>query len=304
MKDSNKRIVIRELSRESSIHDLDSAPDLPPGSLLLSSEPQQMPSTQLPSPRPRTTRTPSPSKQKRIVKFSGSDPNMDFSLQDIFEDNPLEDEMQNSSRRGSAPARLAHLMFSLEETSEQPSKPSLLQLTSTRSLKLEEVDEYEDDHARNRFQDTDKENGGLLPAVFGLDFNIRCCANPGYNRVSSFIVRNAPCFWFCGSKNMETGATDRSILYRLNILCSFFAFIQICSAILLLIFFYSTLITERDDESVNRRDAGSSFAPNLWNLNGSIFFIGFLGVVIFITMLMTLKVVREVNLRGGIKYMW
>jgi hypothetical protein len=123
------------------------------------------------------------------------------------------------------------------------------------------------------------------------------------SRFTSFLVRRAPCFWCCG-KSLEVGTTDRNILYRLNILCAFFAAGDVMAASFLLIALYSTDLVNRHDAVLVKSSESLGFNLDLWNLNGSVTLTGIVGLVILITVTYTLRMVREVNLRGNIRYFW
>ena len=141
-----------------------------------------------------------------------------------------------------------------------------------------------------------------ISAVFKLPL-LQYVAGCGMTRITACLVRNAPCFWFCGS-SMEVGATDRSILYRLNILCAFFALGHVAAGVFLLIVLHSNSVVDRYNSVVVRTEDSTSISLDLWNLNGSVFLIGILGLIILFTVLCTLKIVREVNLRGAVRYLW
>uniref|UniRef100_A0A7S2EB04 Uncharacterized protein n=2 Tax=Ditylum brightwellii TaxID=49249 RepID=A0A7S2EB04_9STRA len=113
-----------------------------------------------------------------------------------------------------------------------------------------------------------------------------------WQRMSSIVVRNAPCFWCCAHP-LETSATDRAVLTRLNILCAFFAAVQVgVGLFLILIRFQSNSGFEE------------TWEPYFWNVLGNLYFLAFVGLIIFITMMLTLRVIKEVNLLGAVRYMW
>ena len=125
---------------------------------------------------------------------------------------------------------------------------------------------------------------------------------PSCNQVAGWVVRNAPCFWGC-RRRLQPGATDRSILLRLNILCAFFAAGQLLSAVAIGTILYSEQIIDRTTAFDSDNETGQ-VTPNLWNTNVTVLILGILGLVVFISMIVTLWVIREVNLVGALHYMW
>ena len=116
---------------------------------------------------------------------------------------------------------------------------------------------------------------------------LSCCSKvPSLQQVSACVTGNAPCFWCC-SRGFRVRMTDRAILYRLNLLCAFFAVCQIAPAVFLLVVLAANL----------------DFL-SLWNLNTNVVLLGALACVILITTLVTLRTVQEVNIRGSIIYLW
>mmetsp|Transcript_7546 Transcript_7546/g.10416 ORF Transcript_7546/g.10416 Transcript_7546/m.10416 type:complete len:736 (+) Transcript_7546:152-2359(+) len=147
-----------------------------------------------------------------------------------------------------------------------------------------------------------------------------CPINPPkrlpWSRISSAIVRNAPCFWWCASP-LETSATDRAVLYRLNILCAVFAAVQAAVGIFLSIVLIAYPSTNNnsiydEEEGVLPRSSDSStyitdFAEgriNIWELNIMLYVIAVVSVVLFVVMICTLRVIRQVNILGAVRYMW
>ena len=87
------------------------------------------------------------------------------------------------------------------------------------------------------------------------------CPRPSWSRVSSAVVRHAPCF-FCADK-LETSATDRMLLTRLNVLCAILGFGQFGVGVFILIAFLSQSIVDRDIVKIVDY-AEKALAPNLW----------------------------------------
>jgi hypothetical protein len=157
----------------------------------------------------------------------------------------------------------------------------------------------EDDRRNNsRYTKRDPDKGRWRrPIICGVEMPFKLPVKPSWNRLSSMIVRHAPCFWCC-TNPLETSATDRAILYRLNILCAVFALAQVGVS------FFLIIILMAGPSGGNEQDETNRLTPNLWNLNGSIFFLGCVGFILLVTVLLTMRVIREVNLVGAVRYMW
>jgi hypothetical protein len=125
---------------------------------------------------------------------------------------------------------------------------------------------------------------------------------PSWNRISAFIVRNAPCFWCCGAR-IETSITNRMIVMRLNILCLIFALLQVASGFFL---FYLTCLTKpaRRDITNKAKYWREALIPNLWTPSGSITLLAVVGLAIFATILLSRRSIRQFNLKGSIRYLW
>ena len=166
-----------------------------------------------------------------------------------------------------------------------------------------EDDEEDDEDGPYLSGDEDgSELGRATSKAFGVSLPQWCTRGPSWNRIASFVVRRAPCFW-CSGSSLELGATDRSILYRLNVLCSVFAVGQILAGLFLIIVMFAPGIVDRKDDVVNRNDS-SNITPNLWNVNGAVFLLAMIGFFCLVSMIYTLGVIREVNLAGSLRYMW
>mmetsp|Transcript_1815 Transcript_1815/g.2500 ORF Transcript_1815/g.2500 Transcript_1815/m.2500 type:complete len:385 (-) Transcript_1815:40-1194(-) len=131
---------------------------------------------------------------------------------------------------------------------------------------------------------------------FPLCWNYR----PKWTKYAAVLVRNAPCFWFCFPK-LEVGATDRSVIYRLNLLCAVFALIEIAFAGYVLIMLYWPGV-DRTSKYTSQNEEGAPSFLTLWSINTFSFVAGILACVIFIVEISTLRLIREVNLQGAIWY--
>jgi hypothetical protein len=117
------------------------------------------------------------------------------------------------------------------------------------------------------------------------------------HHMSLCIVKSAPCFWLCccDEDDLQGGSTsDRLILGRLNVITFFFTCIQLGAGVwLATIMFWIT-----------GEGALDAFAPHLWNANGAVFSLGIIGGFIMFVCLCTVRIIREVDLTGAIRYMW
>lgn len=117
-------------------------------------------------------------------------------------------------------------------------------------------------------------------------------------QISLCIVQYAPCFWFCCCKKSElqgNASSDRFILARLNTISFFFTMMQfVAAAWLATVLFWIT----------GEGAANGAFAPHLWNCNGAAFSIGMIGAVIMIMCFCTVRIIKEVDLVGAIRYLW
>jgi len=134
-----------------------------------------------------------------------------------------------------------------------------------------------------------------------------CCKNAppqlSWSRVSSALVRHVPCFWI-GCGRLETSATDRMILTRLNMLSAVFALWQLGVGIFIMIVFLSDNVAERVGAVSAQSKYREALSPNLWMVSGSLLLLSLVGLVLFITMVVTIPVIRRVNLVGAIRFMW
>lgn len=125
-----------------------------------------------------------------------------------------------------------------------------------------------------------------------------------WSRVSTAVVRHAPCFWCCFCLRRPTlFMTDRMTLVRLNILCVFFALWQFGVGIFIIIVTFSEAVADRgvDDYSFHYQEA---LTPNLWMMSGSLLFLSFVGLVLLITLVVSIPIIKRVNLLGALRFMW
>ena len=148
----------------------------------------------------------------------------------------------------------------------------------------------------------DNDDDGTLSEISSKPWfrSSRCTCGVTWSNAAGCIVQNAPCFWL--KKRLVAGATDRSILLRLNVLCLFFAIGQIISAVCMAILLYAKGIVDRDDGNVNR-DEKSLFTFNLWNITPGLLSLGLVALVISIAVIRATPVIKEVNLSGAIRFL-
>lgn len=127
---------------------------------------------------------------------------------------------------------------------------------------------------------------------------------PSVHRISTLVVTRAPCFICWGFRQ----PTDRSILARLNVLVTFMAVIQITSAVFLASVSWNKpeddAITNLTDEEEYARSTRGPVLFNVWTTNVYIYFTGMLALTNFFSALLTIRVIRNVNLVGAIRYLW
>lgn len=138
--------------------------------------------------------------------------------------------------------------------------------------------------------------------IVGIKLPLWMTSKPSWNRVSAFVVTRLPCF--CCLNN--TLLTDRSILRRLNVLSGMLAVIQVIAALwLAFVMLVGTApldnLTEGEIEAMNLRIASIT---NIWNLNGAIFLLGLVAMLLVGTAAFTIRVIADVNLVGAIRYLW
>jgi hypothetical protein len=165
----------------------------------------------------------------------------------------------------------------------------------------EEFDHSMKEEEGDAADDNDDDDGTLSEISSKPWFrSSRCTCVVTWSNAAGYVVQNAPCFWL--KKRLVAGATDRSILLRLNVLCLFFAIGQIISAVCMAILLYAKGIVDRDDGNVNR-DEKSLFTFNLWNITPGLLSLGLVALVISIAVIRATPVIKEVNLSGAIRFL-
>lgn len=128
---------------------------------------------------------------------------------------------------------------------------------------------------------------------------------PSWNRVTFFVVEKAPCFWCCRDK---TAPTYRTVLSRINILLAFFALGQLISALWLYIIMLSPNLVDRSIEFETQEElknqSNFQVLTNVWNLNGSVLFLGLMGFITLIAILLTVRAIQNVSIRVFIRLLW
>jgi len=141
-------------------------------------------------------------------------------------------------------------------------------------------------------------NRGRGKKKFLYYFNI---PKPSWGRISSAVVRHAPCFWCCAT--VEISSTDRVILTKLNILCAILAIYQMLVGVAYCV----VTLSQRNKED---KEGGKDFdvykqvlTPNLWLIYTFIPLVAIIGFVVFIILISTVRSIRRVNLQGALRYM-
>lgn len=127
---------------------------------------------------------------------------------------------------------------------------------------------------------------------------------PSLHRVSTLVVTRAPCFICWGFRQ----PTDRTILARLNILVSFVATLQIAATIFLAAVSWNkpgehAIDNQSHEEEATKLTRGPVLF-NVWTTNVYIYFSGLLAFINLAAAILTIRVVRNVNLMGAIRYLW
>lgn len=137
--------------------------------------------------------------------------------------------------------------------------------------------------------------------------------NLSWSLVGSYIVRYAPCF-IC-VKKLGVSATDRNVLMRLNVLCAFFAVVQIALGLFLFVVTFIGVkstnqynANERVDNSVyimsHTATVQNSVSPDLWNLMLFVWVLSVVSLVLLIASSFAQRAIRNVNLVRSVRFMW
>jgi hypothetical protein len=108
---------------------------------------------------------------------------------------------------------------------------------------------------------------------------------------------------------MEYG-TYRAVLFRLNILCGIMAIVQIAVSLWFYILLYGRRIVDRTLPTISALEVENEEAnrfeviTNVWNLNGAILLLGIAAILIFATVVSTVRAIQNVDLYGAIRYLW
>jgi hypothetical protein len=124
---------------------------------------------------------------------------------------------------------------------------------------------------------------------------------PSLHRISTIVVTRAPCFIWWGFRQ----PTDRTILTRLNILVSFVTTLQIAATIFLAAVSWNR--PELENLPPTEEEATDNRGPilfNVWTTNVYIYLTGMFSFINFSSAFLTIRVIRNVNLVGAIRYLW
>jgi hypothetical protein len=106
---------------------------------------------------------------------------------------------------------------------------------------------------------------------------------------------------------MEYG-TYRSVLLRLNILCGVLATVQVTASVWYFVILQNPIIVDRTIETETVREVANDnqfeVLTNVWNLNGPVWCLGILSCVVLFMVGLTIRVIRNVDLAGAIRFLW
>jgi hypothetical protein len=105
-------------------------------------------------------------------------------------------------------------------------------------------------------------------------------------------------------------STYRAVLFRLNIICGFMAIVQLTTSSFHFAVLHGRTLLDRNlptmtlIEIKNDNDNKFEVLTNVWNLNGSVVFLGIVALVVFMAVVCTVRAIQNVNLVGAIRYYW
>lgn len=332
-----------EDERPSSIHELDSAPEAPDSSLVLDNVgPESIPQLNNNSPlRPYSPLN--ILNRSRTNSYDGSDHfrtprhrfESDLEKLDQISERSHANHSANSGRRNRARSysplnilkknlsnsqnesdnfsnasrkRLDSDQDRLDQISESSGANQSTRIIQRNSSEEEWAEFVEDDDGVAHI-DSEQLDSANIETCFST-YLCGCIPVPSFcqyqskwtRNIATSLVRNAPCFWFC-CRRLEISATDRNILYRLNLLCAVFAFIGTLLATFVFLMLYWPDV-EKKENAEKKNEETLVIVLNLWNINGFAFLYGIFAAFLFILEICTLPVIREVNLRASISYYW
>lgn len=244
-----------EFDDSGSIHDIDSAPEAPRQYSLSSLE--LSPISNVGSPRT--------GRQTASFYLAKSPPTA--LMPPLLHDDD-EEVIMTRERSDTAPGRLDYIDEIDSSQFTMTSSGNIRKRTRSGSDGLQE---FGSDSDPASIGDQSVKDTQALELEEGFETMYYWCGIPlpwcnwGYGtRASSCLARHAPCFWFCGEK-LTTGATDRSILYRLNILSAFLAFIMMAASSFLWFVLEADFVIDRSTTVEQKIETGA-LTLNLWNL--------------------------------------
>jgi hypothetical protein len=229
---------------------------------------------------------PSPAGERRLI------PRLSLSSYNRSSTN-MGDESENTTRLSSKEPTPAEI---------QPSN-SLVGLSSPTS------ELYDDDDSSHPADWSTERNERTPPSLWGIPLPTWLAKKrPSWNRLAACVVIKAPCF-LCFPLSQTT---DRAIVQRLNILCAFFAFFQLFSAVMLFVYLTADIVehdvTEYDSTGIvggpDSTPADIEVLSHVWNINGAVFTMGSIAFLLLVMTIVIVPVVRSVNLKGAIRYLW
>lgn len=247
-------ILTMEFDESGSIHDIDSAPEAPRRYSLSSLE--LSPQSNVGSPRT----------ERQTARFYLAHSPPTALMPPLLHDGD-DEVLMTRERSDTAPGRLDYIEEIDSSQFTMTSSGNIRKRTRSGSDGLQELGEDSDpasfgDQSVKDSQAIEPEEG--LETVFWCGIPLPWCKWGYGTRASSWLARYAPCFWFCGEK-LTTGATDRSILYRLNVLSAFLAFVMMAASFFLWFVLEADFVIDRSTPVEQKIETGS-LALNLWNL--------------------------------------